>query len=241
MKKIQEKIYEGNVKIDSSNVKEWKKKLSGFTKISGDLYISSNCTLPQLTSVGGYLYIYSNCTVDLPQLTSVGGNLFINSKNEELEKRLWKKCKKNKWYISEHSSEYIIKAKPTNAIYRLNNVEFTREWFLKILNGKLSASQVFAIDNIEHRRIAYEFMDKSKMKALKDYKVLDEVKDDGYGFPMRIVSFTVQNMKTPLLFFNCHCPSTGREYFIGTDKNICAQFKTSAFGVDNDAVFEKEW
>ena len=44
MKKIQEKIYEGNVNIDSSNVKEWKKKLSGFTKISGNLDIDPNCT-----------------------------------------------------------------------------------------------------------------------------------------------------------------------------------------------------
>ena len=43
------------------------------------------------------------------------------------------------------------------------------------------------------------------MKQLKDFTILDEVKDDGHGHPMKIVSFTVQNMKEPLLFYNCFC------------------------------------
>ena len=54
--------------------------------------------------------------------------------------------------------------------YFLHGVSFEKEWWTKIVKGKLSAEEVFAIDNLEHRRIAYEYLDKSKMKALKDYR-----------------------------------------------------------------------
>jgi hypothetical protein len=111
---------------------------------------------------------------------------------------------------------------------------------LKIKNDTLTPDEVFVIDNIEHRRVAYEFMDKMKMKSLKDYKVIDEVKDDGYGYPMRIVSFTVQNMKEPILMYNCHCPSTGREYFLGTDKKNCIETKSALFGV-KEVQWVNEW
>lgn len=126
-------------------------------------------------------------------------------------------------------------------IYKLNGVQFEKEWWDKIVNDKMSPEEVFAIDNIEHRRIAYEFMDKTKMKQLKDYKVLDEVKDDGFGNEMKIVSFTVQNMETPLLFLNCFCPSSKREYFLQTEKDTCQEAKMASFGLKADDKFTKEW
>jgi len=113
-------------------------------------------------------------------------------------------------------------------------------WINKILQDKLTAEEVFAIDNIEHRRIAYQYMDKSKMKQLKDYQVLDEVKDDGKGNPMKIVSFTIQNMEEPLIFLNCFCPSSGREYFIQTDKEKCWEAKNHSFGLE-EVEWVEEW
>jgi hypothetical protein len=124
-------------------------------------------------------------------------------------------------------------------IYKLDGVTFDKRWWTKIVKGKLKASEVFAIDNLEHRRIAYEYMDKSKMKEFKDYKVLDEQIDEK-GNTMKIVSFTVQKMDEPLKFYNCICPSTGREYFIGTDKNTCAEAKSGSFGLE-DVEFVEEW
>ena len=143
-------------------------------------------------------------------------------------------------FINENSCKFIIDENVENAIYKLNDNTFSREWFLKIKYDQLSVDEVFAIDNIEHRRLAYQFMDKLKMKSLSDYKILDEVKDDGYGYPMRIVSFTVQKMKDPLLFYNCHCPSTGREYFLGTNQKTCIEAKLQSFGIE-EGEFIKEW
>jgi hypothetical protein len=188
----------------------------------------------------GDIIAYQGATITIPSpvLAQTGDILLEN--NEVLEKRLWEICKNNKWYINEKSSNWLINKAPKNAIYLLNNVEFTIEWFLKIKNDELQPDEVFAIDNIEHRRIAYEFMNKIKMKSLKDYKVLDEVENDGHNYPMRIVSFTVQNMKEPLLFYNCYCPSTGREYFTGTNQITCVATKSNLFGLDN-VDFIEEW
>jgi hypothetical protein len=117
--------------------------------------------------------------------------------------------------------------------YYLRGVNFEKKWWTKIVKDKFKAEEVFAIDNLEHRRIAYEMMDKTKMKALKDYKILDEVKEDGYGYEMKIVSFTVKNIEQPLKYLNCFCPTTGREYYIGTNEEKCWDAKNKSFGLDN--------
>ena len=116
------------------------------------------------------------------------------------------------------------------------------KWINKILKDELTAEEVFAIDNIEHRRVAYEYMDKLKMKELKDYKILDEVKDDGYGNIMKIVSFTVQQMKEPLKFLNCFCSSSRREFFIQTEQDKCWEAKSQSFGELSEKIkWIKEW
>ena len=152
---------------------------------------------------------------------------------------MFENCKIKQWIITEKSSNFIIDKNPKNAIYRLNNIEFNREWFLKIKNDTLQPDKVFAIDNAEHRRIAYEFMDKSKMKSLKDYKILNKTKDSK-GNDCKIISFTVQNMKTPLLFYNVLCPSTKREYFLQVDIKTCIEAKNRLFGKEN-IEFTEEW
>jgi len=127
-------------------------------------------------------------------------------------------------------------------LYFLGGVRFEKEWHDKIVNDKMSPEEIFAIDNLEHRRIAYEYMDKTKMKSLKDYKVLDEVKDDGYGYPMKVISFTVKNVNEPLKYLNVFCNSSGREYYLGTSENTCWQAKAKSFGFNsNDIEWIEEW
>mgnify|MGYP001598413896 CR=1 FL=1 len=125
-------------------------------------------------------------------------------------------------------------------IYKINGVQFEKEWWTKIVNDQMTPEEIFAIDNMEHRRVAYEFMDKTKMKSLKDYKVLDEIKDDSYGYPMKVISFTIKQLDEPLKYLNCFCPSSGREYFLGTDKYNCIDAKAASFGLDK-IKFLKEW
>ena len=135
--------------------------------------------------------------------------------------------------------EPAIKWKGGKEFYLLHGVKFEKTWWDKIVNDKMSAKTVLAIDNTEHRRIAYEYMDKAKMKALKGYKVLDEVKDDGKGYGMKIISFDLKNIGE-IRYLNCFCPSTGREYFIGTNKDKCWEAKNASFGLDN-ITFINEW
>ena len=77
------------------------------------------------------------------------------------------------------------------------------------------------------------------MKQLKDYKILDDGIDEK-GNPAKIVSFTVQNMKEPLLFYNCICPSSGREYFVQTEKKTWKEAKATSFGLE-EVEFINEW
>ncbi len=222
MNKAQEK-YIGNVEITDKNVKEWEKKLEYTEEISG------------------YLYINSSVDLKAPKLESLGGDLYINSKiSLKQEKILWDIVSKKRWYITDKSSEWLL-SKKGNFVYKINNVEFQKEWFDKIRKNELTAEEVFAIDNIEHRRIAFEKMDKTKMKSLKDFKILDE-KIDNKGNPMKILSFTVQNMKEPLKFYNCICPSSKREYFIGTNKETCEEAKAGCWGFESGEIkFINEW
>ena len=254
------KKYQENLQITQADTTDY----SELEEVGGNLYVYSNADLknlksvggylsvysnvdfkaPLLKSVGGYLYVYSNVDFKAPLLKSVGGDLYVNSKIPiNVAKNLWSanRKKNTKWYISNEVPEWLIKrvATKSNTEFRINNLVFNFEWFEKIRKDKLTAEEVFAIDNIEHRRIAYEFMDKSKMKALKDYKVLDEGIDEK-GKPVKIISFNIQNMKEDLIFYNCVDASTGREYFLQTDKKTWKEAKDSSFGL-KDVKWVNEW
>ena len=232
-------------------------ELKALKSVGGYLYIYSNAELKALKSVGGYLYIYSNAELkadslksvggylsinsnaELKALKSVGGYLSINSKAEEkLAIRLYKNNRNNEWRLTNNSPEYLLNQKINKVEYSINNVSFDKEWFDKIRKDELLAEEVFAIDNIEHRRIAYEFMDKSKMSQLKDFKVLDDQIDEK-GNKMRIVSFNVQNMSNDLKFYNCFCPTTKREYYIGTNQDTCKKAKSMSFGFEEIKFVEE--
>jgi hypothetical protein len=146
-----------------------------------------------------------------------------------LEKQLWVTCSKKKWHITDLASEWLLSQKG-DFIYRINNVEFYKDLFDKVRKDQLTASEVFQLSNTEQRRVAYERMDKAKMKELVG-KVLEERTDD-QGNKERVVEFSVKGLNNPLKFFNCICPSTGREYFIETDEKTCVRAKAKSFGQD---------
>ena len=77
------------------------------------------------------------------------------------------------------------------------------------------------------------------MKKLKGYKILDKVKDDGYGNPMKIISFEIPKIGT-IKYLNCFCPSTKREYYLGTAEDTCMKAKAKSFGKE-EIKFDKEW
>ena len=124
--------------------------------------------------------------------------------------------------------------------YIFENVNWNDSyWINRILQDKLTAEEVFSIDNIEHRRIAYEYMDKKKLLDLKDYKVLNKVVDN-YDKEMKIIEFKVPNVTDKLLFLNVYCPSTNREYFIQTDVKNSTKAKAKSFGLEKVKWIE-EW
>ena len=163
---MKEKIFYGNVDINSTNQEELLNKLKDVTKIMGYLNIRNinKLSLPLLTSVSESLYIHRNCEVDLPSLISVGeslyvfedcclpslisigGSLSVNNKSEDLEMQLYPHTIENKWFITEKSSNYIICQDPKNAIYQLSTITVSRRLFLKINNGYKYPDEVFTID-----------------------------------------------------------------------------------------------
>jgi hypothetical protein len=145
-------------------------------------------------------------------------------------------------YISmdEKSSEYLLSIKNKEIVYHISNVPFPKSLFDGVRKNKLSAQEVFAIKNTEQRRVAYQMMDKTKMKELQDFQTLDAVADDGYGHPMSVISFKVDGFNKPFKYLNCFCPSTGREYSLETKQDTCLAAKAKSFGFD-EITFNGEW
>ncbi|MDZ4228270.1 MAG: hypothetical protein U1E54_03415 [Candidatus Levybacteria bacterium] len=132
-----------------------------------------------------------------------------------------------------------LKWKDGTGQYFLSGVEFEEKLWKQVTSGNMTAQEVFAIGNNEQRRIAYERMDKVKMKELKDFKVLDE-KTDNLGKPMKIISFTVKGFEKPFIYLNVVDASTDREYFVQTEKEKCIEAKNASFGLEN-IIWEKEY
>jgi hypothetical protein len=150
-----------------------------------------------------------------------------------------KKCKPKKYYLSNKCSEFMLEDNLESVQYSINTVNFEKELFNKVRKDLLTAEEVFKIENIEQRRIAYEFMDKVKMKQLTNYTVLDTATDK-YNNKMEIVSFTIDGFKEPFKYLYCVCPSTLREYFVETQKDKCIKAKNKSFGLD-EIEFNEEY
>jgi len=217
------------------------KELPNNLKVSGSLSCSNNHLkeLPNNLRVGGGLYCSDNQLKELPNNLRVGGGLYCyNNHLKELPDNL--RVGGDLYCYNNHLKELPNNLRIGGDLYPfentfLNNIELVN----KILGDKLTAEEVFNIENTEYRRVAYENMDKIKMKKLKNYKVLDKVEDDGYGYPMKIISFQVRELT--LKYLNVFCPSTGREYYLETQKVTCKEAKARSFGLDKDAVFDREY
>lgn len=109
--------------------------------------------------------------------------------------------------------------------------------YWKIVKDEMTPDEIFKIPNTEIRRIAYEMMDKIKMKQLEGYKILDEAKDQ-YGYDMKIIQFKINWIE--LKYYNCHCPSWSREYFLETHSNTCQEAKSMSFW-SKDIIFDSEY
>ena len=123
-------------------------------------------------------------------------------------------------------------------IYKLHGVTFEKEWWSRIVNDEMSPEEILAIDNLEHRRIAWEYMDKKKLEGLKDFEVLDEQLDNE-GFKMRVIQFNHPDAGL-IRYYNCFCPTTMREYYIGTEEKTCILAKNKSFGLE-EIDFINEW
>jgi len=225
----------GNLSINSQA------KLDNLKSIGGYLSINSQAKLDNLKSVSGDLYIYSQAKLEAKNLKSVSWDLYINSQakldnlksvsgNLSINSPIAKSTNK--------LIDRLIKSKQKRRLY-INNVEFEKSLFNKVRRDELSASQVFSLKNIEQRRIAYEIMDKAKMKKLKSFKVLDK-KTDKYGHEMKIVVFKIKGFEKEFKYLNCICPSTQREYFLETQSNKCQLAKARSFGLEK-VNFIKEY
>jgi len=132
------------------------------------------------------------------------------------------------------TSDMAIKYPDGWGLYYIHGVRFDSvELWRNVASGALSAAEVFAIANMEQRRVAYDIMDKAKMAELPGLQILDNITDDGYGYPMRIVSFQLPGIKAPFMYLNCFCPSGGREYYVETRESDCWKAKAASFGLDN--------
>jgi hypothetical protein len=138
------------------------------------------------------------------------------------------------------TTEPAIRWKSGAEIYMLHGVKFEKEWWSKIVNDELTPETILAIDNLEHRRIAWEFMDKKKLEGLKGFEVLDNTTDT-YGNPMRVIQFDHPDAGK-IRYYNCFCPTTKREYYLGTDEKTCNEAKAQSFGFKTaELEFISEW
>ena len=245
------KQYRGDVKITKANAEEWAKKLKDVEVIIGGLqiYQGASLTAAALTEVGGLqidqgasltaaalvkvtggLHIYQGASLTAAALTEVGGLHIDATLPAEIEKLLWEVGQGKRWTMGDNASDWML-SQQGNITYMINDVQFDKGLFHKVRKGELTAAEVFALPNMEQRRVAYEKMDKTKMKELPDFTVLDQVANDGCGYAMQIVSFKLPNFSKPFLFLNCFCPSGGREYYLETQQKTCWAAKAASFGL----------
>ncbi len=136
----------------------------------------------------------------------------------------------NEWQL--HNQSWLAVDWDGTWFFYLKWVILQKEWYDKIINNELSPEEILAIDNIEHRRIARDYMDKSKLEWLDWYEVLDTVDDDWHWNTMRVIQFNHPDAWL-IRYYNCFCPTTGREYYIWTEKTKCKEAKDASFKLEN--------
>jgi hypothetical protein len=189
----------------------------------------------------GDVRAYQGATQNFPVLAKAGYVRADTLMSDDMADILLNACKGTFWG-SDQCSEYLLKALKVRkkSKFTIDSVEFPFELFDAIRHGTLSASEVFAINNAEQRRVAYNRMDKSKMAALNP-AILNEVLDDGYEHPMKLVEVQTKAFSTPFRYLNCFCPSSGREFWLETRSKSCWAAKMGSFGLPETERFDREY
>jgi hypothetical protein len=217
--------------------------------ISGYLDMNGMTGVTSVTFTEGFKCgsLYMNGMTGVTSVTftegmTISGSLYMNGMTGVTSVTFAEGFKCGSLYMSDKCSEYLLALNRAKVVFTIENVRFDKSLFDKVRKDILTAQEVFAIVNMEQRRIAYQRMDKNKMKDLPNLKVLNKVKNDGYGYPMKVISFTVEGYDKPFKFLNCFDPSTGREYFLETQSDTCWIAKNKSFGIeDKNFRFKKEW
>jgi|GEM_PF-6015778 len=261
---MRKEIYQGNIIIaTAAEWHEFVKKYKGITgyismngctgltsvtfpdKISGSISMDGCIGLTSVTfpdKISGYGYIYMNGCTGLTSVTfpKESGYIYMDG-CIGLTSVTFPDKVSGYIYMDEKTSEYLLSYGHKKTIYQINNVQFDKPLFDQVRHGELSASQVFAIRDMEQRRVAYEKMDKIKMKELEGFAVIDKVEDDGKGYPMQVVQFSLPGFKEPFRYLACHCPTEGRGYFLETRETECWKAKSASFGLPADIEWAAEY
>ena len=196
-------------------------------------------TLPVLTKCGQVTAL-EGATLALPALTECS---FVSAHTAlalETEDILLAAC--DSWLVGEACSDYLFAELATrkNVEYQIGYYRVPRELFDRVRSRQMTPSEVFALANMEQRRVVYSRLDKTKMAQLPSC-VLDEVSDDGYGYPMRLIEIEIEGFDGPFRYLVCRSPSTGREYWLETRQTTCRAAKAVSFGMPEDFTFDVEW
>jgi len=243
---LRNKTHNGNVRITADNQDKMLKLLARTTHIGGDLSIDSNvhADLPALTSLGGYLFIHSNVHADLPALTSLGGYLSIHSNvGEKLAKYLLQTYAKNRsWVLGEGADEILLTSTIQDIEYKISDVAMDKATFDAIRHGTMTASDVFAIENTEIRRVAYERLDKSKMSELKPRVLQEGVESNGK--PIKLVEIILPSHDKSFRYLVVIDPSTDREYWLDASSATRATLngiKLELWGLPDNLEWTRMW
>ncbi len=250
---MKKQTYIGDIRIGTAT--EWEQFIKKYDGITGSIYMQgctglTSVTFPKetgyidmqgctgLTSVtfpdkvSGYIYM-QGCTgltsVTFPKET---GSIYMQGCTGLTSVTFPDKVS-GYIYLDDKSSDYLLSLQHKKIICQLNDVNFDRKLFDSVRFGQLSAADVFSISNMEQRRVAYERLDKIKIKELDGLTVVDRIEDDGCGYPMQIISFTLPRVNQPFLYLNCFCPSSGREYYLETQETDCWTAKAASFGLSD--------
>ena len=237
---MRKEIYQGNYFI--ATAAEWHEFVKKYKGITG--YISMNgCTgLTSVTFPKESGSISMDGCIGLTSVTfpdKVSGTIYMNGCTGLTSVTFPKES--GSIFMNEKTSEYLLSYGYKKTIYQINNVQFDKPLFDQVRHGELSASQVFAIRDMEQRRVAYEKMDKIKMKELEGFAVIDKVEDDGKGYPIQVVQFSLPGFNEPFRYLNCFCPTEGREYFLETRKTEVWKAKAASFGLPADIEWAAEY
>lgn len=116
--------------------------------------------------------------------------------------------------IPHNEEDKAIKWENGSGIYVLNGVTVDEELHKKVVSKNLSFKEVMALENIEHRMVAMQYIDPDVLIENTDSTLLDESKRGNRLY--KVEDLFVQTA----YFLRYDCPSSGRKYFSGVHPEV---------------------